>query len=90
VWAAVFFGRDASSFSGTTPWSFRLETQNRGPNQRCGQLFLYQKGQELSQKDKGFIFIDLSQKGQKGQKTSRVFPWGFETVKNILVFSLFL
>jgi hypothetical protein len=51
---------------------------------------LYQKGQELSQKDKGFIFIDLSQKGQKGQKTSRVFPWGFETVQNILVFSLFL
>ena len=47
------------------------------------------KGRE---KDKGFIFIDLFQKGQKGQektKTSRVPPEGFEPVRNILVFFYF-
>ena len=47
------------------------------------------KGREM---DKGFIFADLSQKGQKDnkrQKTPRVSPWGFIPVRNILVFFYF-
>jgi membrane protein CcdC involved in cytochrome C biogenesis len=47
------------------------------------------KGRE---KDKGFIFIDLSLKGQKRQKKqkkTRVPPLGFIPVGNILVFSPF-
>ena len=59
-----------------------------------------QKGQERDIKkdnkgrikDNGFIFADLSLKGQKDNKrqnTSRVSPWGFIPVRNILIFFYF-